>query len=192
VQGEGEHIGPAGDKLWCDTQRLEGRDASTGPQPVAQRSAGDTAAQSKSCRDELGAPEVVGANKKASLKHPKGNKGCSSVKVKVTWPTAQMKCLCKNTHSMGNKQEELEATALLESYDLFRKDRQGKRGGGVALYIKKSIQPSLKNSHEKVESLWVRIRDRGNKGNLVIGVYSRTLDQGEHTDKAFFLQLQEA
>jgi len=42
---------------------------STGPQPVAQRSARDTTAQSKSCRDELGAPEVVGANKEASVKH---------------------------------------------------------------------------------------------------------------------------
>jgi len=103
---------------------------------------------------------------------------------------------------MGNKQEELEATVLLESYDLiaitetwwdeshdwsvaidgyrlFRRDRQGRRGGGIALYIKKSIQCeelSLKNSHEQVESLWVRSNDRGNKGNLVVGVYYRTPD----------------
>jgi len=115
---------------------------------------------------------VAGASKEASMKDPKGNKGCSSMK--VTWPTAQMKCLCMNTRSMGNKQEELEATMLLESYDLiaitetwwdkshdwivaidgyrlFRRDRQGKRGGGVALYIKKSVQCgelSLKSSHE--------------------------------------------
>jgi len=38
--------------------------------------------------------------------------------MKVTRPTAQMKCLCTNAHSMGNKQEELEAIVLLESYDL--------------------------------------------------------------------------
>jgi len=63
--------------------------------------------------DELGAPEVVGANKEASVKQPRGNKRCSSMK--VTWPIAQMKCLYTNTHSMGNKQEELEATVLLES-----------------------------------------------------------------------------
>jgi len=50
---------------------------------------------------------------------------------------------------------------------------------------------SLKNSHEQVESLWVRI-DRDNKENLVAGVYSRPPDQGEPTDEAFFLQLQEA
>jgi len=144
-----------------------------------------TLQQSKSCRDELGAPEVVGANKEDSVKHPKGNKGCSSVK--VTLPTAQMKCLYMNTNSMGNKQEELEATMLLGSYDLtvlietwwdeshdwsvaisgyrlFRRDRWGKTGEGVAFYIKKSIQCeelSLKNSHEQIESLFIRIRDRG-------------------------------
>jgi len=50
------------------------------------------------------------------VKHPKGNKGCSSMK--VTWPTAQMECLYINASSMGNKQEELEVTMLPESYDL--------------------------------------------------------------------------
>ncbi|KAK4807081.1 hypothetical protein QYF61_018422 [Mycteria americana] len=117
----------------------------------------------------------------------------------VTRPTAQLKCLHTNACSMGNKQEELEATMLLESYDLvaitetwwdeshdwsaaingyrlFRRDRQGRRGGGVALYIKKWIdceELSLKNSHEQVESLWPP-------------------DQGEPIDEAALLQLQEA
>jgi len=119
---------------------------------------------------------------------------------------------------MGNKQEELEAAVLLESYHLialtetwwdechdwsmtiygyrlFRRDRWGKIGGGIALYIKKSIQCeelSLKNSHEQVESLWVTIRDRGNRRNLVVGVYYRPPDQGEPADEACFLKLQEA
>ena len=35
---------------------------------------------------------------------------------------------------------------------------------------------SLKNSHEQVESFWVRIRDRGNKSNLVADVYYRLPD----------------
>jgi len=148
-----------------------------GPEPVAQRHAGDTAAQSKSCRDDLGSPEAVGANKEASVKHPKGNKGCCSIK--VTRPTAQMKCLCTNACSMGNKQEELESTVLLANYDLialteiwwdeyhdwsvaidgyrrFRRDRWEKRGGGISLYFRKSIQSgelSLKNSHKQVKSL---------------------------------------
>jgi len=80
--------------------------------------------------------------------------------VEVTRPTAHMKCLYMNTCIMGNKQEELEATMLLESYNLiaitetwwneshdwsvaldayrlFRRERQGKKGGDIALYIKK-------------------------------------------------------
>jgi len=138
--------------------------------------------------------------------------------VKVTWLTAQMKCLYTNPHSMGNKLEELGATMLLESYDLialtetwwneshdwrvaidgyrlFRRDRWVKRGRSIALYIKKSIQReelSLKNSRKQDEILWVRIRERGNKGNLVVGVYYRLPVQVEPTDKTFFLRLQEA
>ena len=54
------------------------------------------------------------------------------------------------------------------------------------------VQLSLKNSHEQVESLWVRITDQGNKGRLVVGVYYRPPNQGEPTDEAFLLQLQEA
>jgi len=93
---------------------------------------------------------------------------------------------------MGNKQEELEVTMLLESYDLvaitktwwdkshawsvaihsyrmFRKYRWGRKGRGVTLYVKKFTdceELSLKNSHRQVESLRVRITDQGNKGNL--------------------------
>ncbi|PKU35646.1 egf-like repeat and discoidin i-like domain-containing protein 3 [Limosa lapponica baueri] len=76
-----------------------------------------------------------------------------------------------------------------------QKGQGRKEGGGVALYIKKWLECeelSLKNSHEQVESLWVRIRDRGNKGNLVVGVYYRPPDQGEPIDEAFLLQLQKA
>jgi len=71
VKGKGEHIRLADGKLWCDTCWLEGQGASTGPQPVAQRCSGDTAAQSKSCRDELGAPEAVEANTEASVNTPR-------------------------------------------------------------------------------------------------------------------------
>ena len=96
--------------------RLEGWGASKGHQPVVLRLAGYTGAHLKSYRDEPGAPEVVGANRETPGKCLKGIKGCSSKK--VTWPTAQLKCHYTNTCSMGNKQEELEATVLLESYHL--------------------------------------------------------------------------
>ena len=70
----------------------------------------------KSYREEPGAPEVIGANRETPVKYLKGIKRCSSKK--VTWPTAQLKCLYTNACSMGNKPEELEATVLLERYDL--------------------------------------------------------------------------
>ena len=186
MKGEGELIRLASDRLGEDTQWLEGWGASRSTQPVAQQQVRDTAAMWKSCRGELEAPEVSGANKKKPMKHLKGKQGCSAMK--VTRPTAQMKCLYTNACSMRNKQEELETIVLLENYHLiaitetwwdesydwnaaldgyrlFRRDRRGRRGGGIALYIKKTLQSeelSLKKNHEQVESLWVRIRERGN------------------------------
>lgn len=70
----------------------------------------------------------------------------------------QLKCIYTNARSMGNKQEELEAivrqanydlvdiietwwdhshdwSAVMDSDKLFRRDRQGRKGGGVALYL---------------------------------------------------------
>jgi len=69
---------------------------------------------------------------------------------------AQLKCIYTNARSMGTKQEELGAIVQQDSYDLvaitemwwddshdwsaamdscklFRRDRRGKRGGGVAV-----------------------------------------------------------
>ncbi|KAK4827442.1 hypothetical protein QYF61_017999 [Mycteria americana] len=83
-----------------------------------------------------------------------GHKGIrASPLKKVTGSTAQLKCIYSNARSTGNKQEELEAIVQLENYDivaitetwcddshnwsaavdgykLFRRDRQGRRGGG--------------------------------------------------------------
>ncbi|KAM9285923.1 ubiquitin carboxyl-terminal hydrolase 42-like [Cariama cristata] len=44
----------------------------------------------------------------------------SSGVAKVTQPTAQLKCLYTNARNMGNRQEELEATVPLESYDFWK------------------------------------------------------------------------
>ncbi|PKU44302.1 rna-directed dna polymerase from mobile element jockey-like [Limosa lapponica baueri] len=127
-----------------------------------------------------------------------------------------------NARSDGNKQEELEATVLLESYDivaitetwwdesyvwsvavdgykLFRRDRQGRRGGGVALYVKKwieckemSLKLSLEAGEERVESLWVRIKGQANMRDTVVGVYYRPPDQDGEADEAFYSQLKVA
>jgi len=67
----------------------------------------------KSYGDE---PEVIGANRETPVKSLKGMKGSSPKK--ATRLTAQLQCPHTNARSVGNKQEELEATELLESYDL--------------------------------------------------------------------------
>jgi len=51
---------------------------------------------------------------------------------------------------------------------------------------------SLTNGHEQVDRLWVRVRDHGNKGSFVVGVYYRPPDQVEPVNEVFFLQLWEA
>jgi len=41
----------------------------------------------------------------------------------------------------------------IDGYEQFRRDRQGRRGGGIAIYIRKGMECeelSLKNSHEIV------------------------------------------
>ena len=112
---------------------------------------------------------------------------------------AKLKCLYTNACSMGIKQEELETVEQLEKYDLiaimetwwdeshswntliedfsegnrlFRRDRQGRRGGGVALYVRRWIdceQLCLRNSHNPVKCLWVKIKDWSSKEHPVAG-----------------------
>lgn len=43
----------------------------------------------------------------------------------------------------------------VDCYELFRRDRRGRRGGSVAIYIMNSIEPedlSLKYSHEQAKA----------------------------------------
>jgi len=83
----------------------------------------------------------------------------------------------------------------ITEYKLFKRDRQGRKGRGVAFYVKKwrdCEERPLKNSHNQAESLWVMFLDQNNKGHLVDREYYRPPDQGEPVDEAFLLQLQEA
>ncbi|GAB0206524.1 hypothetical protein GRJ2_003118000 [Grus japonensis] len=128
---------------------------------------------------------------------------------------AQLKCIYTNVHNMGNKQEEVEAIVQQENYDivaitetwwddshnwsaamdgykLFRRDRQGRRGGGVALYVRECFDClELDNGDERVECLWVRIRGKTNKADIVVGVCYRPPNQDEEADEIFYKQLGE-
>ncbi|KAK4831293.1 hypothetical protein QYF61_016763 [Mycteria americana] len=116
---------------------------------------------------------------------------------------------------MGNEQEELEACAHLQGYDLlgimetwwdgscdwsvgtkgyrlFRKDRQGRRGGGVTLYVNDQLECMelhLGMDEEPTKSLWVRIKGRAGTGDIVVGVCYRPADQEYQVDEALYRQI---
>ncbi|KAJ7421868.1 mitochondrial fission process protein 1 [Willisornis vidua] len=111
--------------------------------------------------------------------------------------------------SMGDKQEKLEApmqqesseiaaitevwwddphdwSADMDGYGLFRRDRRGRRDGGVTLYVRESldcVEPQI--SDDKVEFLWVRIRGKASKADILVGVCYRPPNQDEEVDKFF-------
>ncbi|GAB0209421.1 hypothetical protein GRJ2_003407800 [Grus japonensis] len=116
---------------------------------------------------------------------------------------------------MGNEQEELETCVCLQGYDLigipetwwdssydwsvgmegyrlFRKDRQGRQGGGVALYINDQLECMelhLGMGEETTKSLWVRIKGRAGAGDIIAGVCYRPPDQGDRADEALYRQI---
>ena len=86
------------------------------------------------------------------------------------------KCVCLNARSIVNKRNELnimvqnidpwattdisDAELGMTGYVMFRKDRIGRRGGGVILYIKESIQAykiKLEKEAECEEAVWCNI-----------------------------------
>lgn len=80
-----------------------------------------------------------------------------------------------------------------DCWKILRRDKWGRKGGHVALYNKEGRmyeEFSLKNGHEQVESLWVKIRGWGNKGSLLVDIFYKPLDQTDTADEHFFLQLQ--
>ncbi|TRZ14270.1 hypothetical protein HGM15179_012835 [Zosterops borbonicus] len=119
-----------------------------------------------------------------------------------------------NARSMGNKQEELEVMVQQQSYDvvastemwwddshswstaldgykLFRRDRKGRRGGGLALYIKKAFDSiDIETNEDGDECLWVRIKGRANKADIVLGVCYRPPIQEEEVGNLFYKQLE--
>ncbi|GAB0177047.1 mitochondrial enolase superfamily member 1 [Grus japonensis] len=80
----------------------------------------------------------------------------------------------------------------MEGYRLFRKDRQGRRGGGVTLYVSDQLECMelhLGMEEEPTESLWVRIKGRAGAGDIIVGVCCRPPDQGDRADEALYRQI---
>ncbi|KAK4816812.1 hypothetical protein QYF61_023499 [Mycteria americana] len=95
--------------------------------------------------------------------------------------TNHLKCMYTNARSLGNKQEELELCAPSESYDIAsRKDRQGRRGRGVALYVKENLERTefnYGNCGSPIKCLWLKIRGVVSKGDLTVGICYRPPNQ---------------
>ncbi|KAK4810732.1 hypothetical protein QYF61_007706 [Mycteria americana] len=80
----------------------------------------------------------------------------------------------------------------MDGYKLFRRDKQGRRGCGVALYVRECFDcVELSDYDDKVECLWVRMRGKANKADIMVGVCYRPPNQDEEADEIFYKQLGE-
>ena len=65
-------------------------------------------------------------------------------------------------------------TEVMDGYKLFRRDRQGRKGSGVALYIKVCFDvEELGVGNDKVECLWVKSRGKACRGHILVRVCYR-------------------
>ena len=81
---------------------------------------------------------------------------------------------------------------MIDGYQLFKTGKQGRKDGGVALYAKKNCECLEINVGDyRVESLWVRIKEKANKTNIIMGVCYRPPNQDEAVDKILYTQLGE-
>ncbi|KAK4823640.1 hypothetical protein QYF61_004561 [Mycteria americana] len=99
-----------------------------------------------------------------------------------------------NMHScMETRWDDLHnRNAAMDCYKLFRKDRQGRRGGGVALDVREYFDcPDLNDADDRVECLWVRTRGKANKADITVGVCYRPPNQDEEADEIFYKKLGE-
>ena len=86
------------------------------------------------------------------------------------------------TESWANK-DIVDAELAQTIYVMCRKDRRERRGGGVILYIKESIQAyeiTLKSEADCEEAIWCNIVTRNS--TLTIGVVYRSLNIGQEED----------
>lgn len=79
-------------------------------------------------------------------------------------------------------------STALDGYKLFRRDRKGRRGGEVALYIKEAFD-AIGIETDEVECLWVRIKGKANKADILLGVCYCPPNQEEEVEILFYKQL---
>lgn len=73
---------------------------------------------------------------------------------------------------------------------LFRRDRQGRRTGGVAWCVREYFEClEFSDGIDRVVYSWVRIRGMANKAGTMVGVCYRSPNQNEEADGTFQKQL---
>jgi len=80
----------------------------------------------------------------------------------------------------------------MEGYRLFRKDRHGRQGGDVALYVSDQLECMelhLWMDEELTENLRVRIKGRAGTGDIIVGVCYRSLNQEDPADETLYRQI---
>ena len=133
---------------------------------------------------------------------------------------SSIKCFYTNAHSLRNKKDELISYTInenldiiciteawvneelygdsfqeyeIEGYSLYLYQRRGKKGGGVALYVKSNIQSVLmtdfKTNHD-IESVWVDIL-MFNK-SYRIGAFYRPPGQSQELDSEIVKEIETA
>ena len=81
-------------------------------------------------------------------------------------------------------------SAAMDGYKLFRRDRQGRRGSGVVLYVGECFGClELDDGDHRIECLGVRIRGKPNKADIMVRVCYRPATQDEEADKIFHKKL---
>ena len=80
-------------------------------------------------------------------------------------------------------------SAAMDGYKLFTMDRQGSRGRGKALCVREHFDVVELEAGNKVAYLWVRIWDRADKIDILVGICYRPPKWDEEADNVFHEQL---
>ena len=133
--------------------------------------------------------------------------GHEGIRPTATQKEVQLRCFYTNARSTGNKQEELEEVVWSESYDIvaimeiwwndshswsavMTFQETGSKSSGVALCAKKEREcVEINDGDDRIESLWVRIKAKASKTDVIMGICYRPSNQDEEVDKTLYKHL---
>ena len=81
----------------------------------------------------------------------------------------------------------------IDGYTLFHKDREGRKGGGVAIYVKNTVNSYVNTTirtDRNTESLWVEVITGGKK--VVVGIIYRPPDLDGEANTALIREIERA